>query len=546
MVTRSRHKAAPSEPLSLSRHKATPEKFPALQQEGTCSPAPAAALARQTLHAVRENVRRATAGMLGLSGERMSKVDTAWLRMDCPSNLMLINGVWAVSPGITLAHLRERAAQRLGQYPRFLQRVVIDAAGATWVAHEQFDIAVHVQPLVLTKKRGQADQHALAAAVGRLATQPLEPRQPLWHMHLVENFTGEDGQPGSALIVRIHHCIGDGIALISVIMSLIDGGAEPPRRSRHNPVSAGGWLTDSFIKPLTELTVHALDKAGDAAAQSLHALVQPEALVQSGLAGSANAARLAWQVLNDAAALALMPDDSPTRLKGEPGTSKRVAWCPPLPLEDVKAVGRALGCSINDVLLSCVAGAIGHYLRSCGDDTAGTEIRAMIPVNLRPIEDAWQLGNHFGLVPLVLPVGLQNPIERTYAVRQRMGALKGSTQPLLAFGLLALAGLLVKPAQHALLNLFGRKTTAVMTNVPGPRDAMEICGSRVTQCMFWVPQTGSVGLGVSILSYGGGVQFGVITDTQLCPEPQRIIDAFAPEFEALATLTLMLPWAETA
>ena len=114
--------------------------------------------------------------------------------------------------------------------------------------------------------------------------------------------------------------------------------------------------------------------------------------------------------------------------------------------------------------------------------------------------------------------------------------------PYLAFGLLAVAGMMVKPAQDALLNLFGRKTIAVMTNVPGPREPLTICGARVTQCMFWVPQTGSVGLGVSILSYGGGVQFGVITDTVLCPEPQRIIDAFAPEFETLSMLTLMLPW----
>lgn len=168
----------------------------------------------------------------------------------------------------------------------------------------------------------------------------------------------------------------------------------------------------------------------------------------------------------------------------------------------------------------------------------------MIPVNLRPMEEAWKLGNHFGLVPLVLPIGITNPVERVYEVRRRMAALKGSTQPLLAFGLLAVAGLLIKPAQDALLNLFSRKTTAVMTNVPGPREPLFLCGSRVTQCMFWVPQSGHVGLGVSILSYGGGVQFGVITDTKLCPEPQQIIDAFAPEFAALSTLTLMLPWGE--
>lgn len=525
---------------------AGPAASRALSASAALLHSPPGALALEAARSVEKNVRRAASGMLGLSGERMSKVDTAWLRMDCPTNLMLINGVWVVSPGITLAQLRERAAQRLSQYPRFLQRVVEDAAGATWVEDDHFDIAAHVEPLMLARKRGQSHQQALADAVGRLATVPLNARRPLWHFHLVEDFVGEDGQPASALIVRIHHCIADGIALISVIMSLVDGGSEPPKRQHRASAGAEDWLSDALIKPLAGLTVRAIDMAGEGAARSLHALLDPEKAMQHGLAGSADAARMAWQVLNDAAALALMPDDSPTRLKGEPGTHKRVAWCPPLPLDNVKAVGRALGCSVNDVLLSCVAGAIGGYLRDCGDDTTGKEIRAMIPVNLRPMEEAWKLGNHFGLAPLVLPIGIENPIERIYEVRRRMAALKGSTQPLLAFGLLAVAGLMVKPAQDALLNLFGRKTTAVMTNVPGPREPLTLCGARVTQCMVWVPQTGSVGLGVSILSYGGGVQFGVISDTLLCPEPQRIIDAFAPEFETLATLTLMLPWGAEA
>jgi diacylglycerol O-acyltransferase / wax synthase len=131
-----------------------------------------------------------------------------------------------------------------------------------------------------------------------------------------------------------------------------------------------------------------------------------------------------------------------------------------------------------------------------------------------------------------------------YEVRKRMSALKGSYQPLLAFSLLAVAGLLIKPAQDMMLNLFARKTTAVMTNVPGPRDKLKFCGATLEQSMFWVPQSGDVGLGVSILSYGGGVQFGVITDSLLCPEPQQIIDEFMPEFARLSIVTLMLPWGE--
>jgi WS/DGAT/MGAT family acyltransferase len=253
-------------------------------------------------------------------------------------------------------------------------------------------------------------------------------------------------------------------------------------------------------------------------------------------------ARLLLRVAGDSAALALMPDDSPTRLKGKSGGRKQVAWCPPVPLDQVKAVGKALGCSLNDVLLSCLAGALGEYLKSHGDDVAGQDIRAMVPVNLRQPEASPTLGNHFGLAPLLLPIGIDNPVERVYEVRRRMAALKGSYQPLLAFGLLAVAGLLPKPAQDAMLDIFSRKTTAVMTNVPGPSEKLRFCGATLEQTMFWVPQSGDVGLGMSILSYGGSVQIGVIADSALCPEPQRIVDEFMPEFARLSMVTLMLPW----
>jgi WS/DGAT/MGAT family acyltransferase len=469
------------------------------------------------------------------ASERMTKVDTAWLRMDSPVNLMMIVGVWTIRPGIRHADLRQRVEERLLRYSRFRQRVETHATGATWSEDPQFDIARHVvvERLALRGKRSRQD--ALQARVAELATRPLDRRRPLWQFHLIEDYEG-----GSALIARIHHCIADGIALIGVTMSLVDGGAPPPERKRSHAWAEPGDWTAGLVKPFAELTMKALGLAGAGAAKSVGLLLDP----QRSLAGTLGVGRLAYQVACDAAALAFMADDSPTRLKGQPGTTKRVAWCDPIPLEEVKAVGKALNCSINDVLLSCVAGAIGAYLRSVGDSVAGQEIRAMIPVNLRSAEHAHELGNRFGLVPLVLPIGIANPVERVYEVRRRMSALKGSTQPLLAFALLALAGLMIKPAQDALLDVFGRKTTAVVTNVPGPREKLKILGSTLEQCMFWVPQSGDVGLGVSILSYGGGVQFGVISAASLCPHPQEIIDKFQPEFSKLSLLTLMLPWGE--
>ena len=481
---------------------------------------------------------------LGLEGERMSKVDTAWLRMDSATNLMMILGVWILRPGITLEALTERVSERLLPYRRFVQVARQDAAGAHWIDDPDFAVNRHVVRHVLTRQRGQSEQEALQARVGTLAMEPLDAQHPLWRFELIERYDG-----GSALVARIHHCIADGIALISVMMSLVDGGASPPKRktraNKSGMDAAEDWVADTLIRPFGELTARALEAAGGGAAKSFAMLASPQQGLSDSLGQAVELARMGGQLASDLAALALMPDDSPTRLKGQPQGHKRVAWCQPIPLDEVKAIGKALNCSVNDVLLGCVAGAIGAYLKQQGDDPKGQEIRAMVPINLRPMEDAWKLGNRFGLIPLVLPIGMPNPIERVYTVRSRMNALKGSLQPLLTFGLLSVAGLLIKPAQDAMLSLFGRKTTAVMTNVPGPATKLKLCGATLEQTMFWVPQTGTVGLGVSILSYGGGVQFGVIADSALCPDPQQIIDAFEPEFAQLLAVTLMLPWGDS-
>lgn len=480
-----------------------------------------------------------------MSSERMSRVDTAWLRMDSDVNLMMIVGVWLLQPAVTLEALRACIGERLLRYARFGQRVEQDALGALWVADPHFDIERHVLRAALPEVPGQDERQALQALCGELAATPLDPHHPLWQFHLVESYEG-----GSAIIARLHHCIGDGISLISVMMSITDGGSPPPRRTRAAAAAASArgagaglgdpaWLVDSLLGSMGDLGVKAVSLAGAGASRSLDAMAHPTAPWQ----GSLDLARSGAQLVGDAASILLMPDDSPTRLKGTLSGRKVVAWSEPMPLAEVKTVGKGLNCSVNDVLLACVAGAIGQYLHDEGEDPAGREIRAMVPVNLRPPERAHELGNRFGLAPLVLPIGIVNPIERVYAVRQRMGELKGSFQPLLAFGVLALSGLLVKGAQDAVLNMFSRKATAVMTNVPGPAQALKFCGSTLRQTMFWVPSSGEIGLGVSILSYAGGVQFGLIADQARCPDPQAVIDRFGPQFETLLLATMMLPWA---
>ncbi len=467
------------------------------------------------------------------SSQRMSRVDTAWLRMDSDVNLMTIVGIWLLEPAITLDACRERVADRLLRFGRFKQKVLRDAEGASWVDDEDFDLAHHVVAERLPRRRDGGPHAALQALCARLACEPLDPSRPLWKFHLIEQYGG-----GSALVARLHHCIGDGIALISVMLAITDGAAEPVHPHGHDIGHEGDWLTRAVLEPLTGAALKALGLYGGGDANSLDLLSDP----RQALFGSVDLAKVGVKLIADAAALALMPDDSPTLFKGKPGGRKRVAWNEPIALDAVKAVGRALGCSVNDVLLACVAGALGGYLAERGDDPAAKSIRAMVPVNLRPPEQAWQLGNRFGLAPLELPIGIANPVERVYAVHRRMDELKHSYQPLLAYGVLALAGHFTKPAQDAILGLFARKATAVMTNVPGPITPLGFCGSTLKQSIFWVPASGDIGLGLSVLSYGGGVQLALVTDHRLCPQPQAIIDRFEPEFEHLLTLTLMLPW----
>jgi len=466
--------------------------------------------------------------------ERMSPVDMAWLRMDGPGNLMMIVGVWIFDGPVERDALAVRLRGRLLAFDRFRQKTVPDATGWWWVDDDDFDLDRHLLTISLPSP---ADDTALSALIGELASQPLDPQRPLWQFHLVDNYQG--GQ--KAMIARIHHCIADGIALVGVMLSMTDEAlaagvrTSAHRDDDHDAAGAAGELdlARAFLGPVRRTAVRAAQAAGAALGASIEIAGDGDArnaLLDAGLrAGS------------DALKIALMTEDSPTPLKGTPGGRKAVAWNDPLPLAEVKAVCRVLGVSVNDVLLSCVAGALHRYLEDVGDHTAGKEIRAMVPVNLRPPDAPPSLGNRFGLVPLVLPVGIANPVERLFEVRRRMNELKGGFQGPIAYALLGAAGLLPRAAQKLVLDYLAHKGTAVMTNVPGPAHALRIAGRRLTRSLFWVPQSGTIGLGVSILSYDGGVQFGIIADTELCEQPRRIIDAFAPEFERLLLTLSMLP-----
>ena len=463
--------------------------------------------------------------------ERISAVDTAWLRMDRPHNLMMICGVLIFRERLDLARLKRVIGERFLVFRRFRQVPVESTGVAYWQDDRAFDLDRHV---VRAKLRGGHGRAELQALVSRLAATPLDHGHPRWQFHLVDGYDG-----GSAVVCRIHHCYADGIALVRVMLSMTDAGPDgppampfdPPKRER--PAAAGDPV-QQLIGPFAGALDVAMKVGGtliDRGTEIWHDPTKAVAIAEQGGALTAEIAKLAT-----------MGQDSPTRYKGKPGLVKRVAWADPIPLDEVKAVGRALGASVNDVLLSSVAGALARYLRDRGDDTDGVALRALVPVNLRPMEKAYRLGNRFGLVFLDLPIGIRNPIERLYAVRGNMNALKGSYQPVLALGILAAMGAGPRPLQEALLGALARNATAVMTNVPGPQQPLWLAGARIASLMFWVPQSGDIGVGVSIISYEGKVQFCLIADAGLCPEPERVIERFAGEFEQLVLTTLMCPW----
>jgi WS/DGAT/MGAT family acyltransferase len=450
----------------------------------------------------------------------MSGVDTAWLRMERPTNLMMISGVIITEQAIELDDLVATFEDKFLAFHRFRQKAVQGLTGTYWVDDRLFSVRNHIHRTALA---GDGGKEALEDLLGELVSTPLDFSKPLWQVHLVENYAG-----GSAVIIRIHHCYADGIALIQVLLSMTSA-AEPGERGKRR---SGNALTN-LAKPAVQLVGTSIEFGRQAVEEARRLVREPSHVLDHVKRGLGMA--------DDVRKATLVAADPPSSLRGKLGVRKRAAWAEPIPLDEVKAIGKALGCTVNDVLLASVAGALGHYMREMDDETLGMELKAAVPVNLRSPKKALELGNHFGVVFLHLPVGLTNPLERLYRVHHNMTELKRSKQPIIMLGLLNVAGRAPQFVQEMMLELFASRPSTVMTNVPGPQQALTFCGSTVNEQMFWVPQTGNIALGISILSYNGRVHFGLLCDESVIPHPDRIIQRFAHEFEKLVLLTLMEP-----
>ena len=451
---------------------------------------------------------------------RFSSADAAWLHMDRPSNLMVINSVLLFDEPVDWDRVRGIIQRRLvDEYPRFRQRVVesrLPLRPPKWEDDPDFGLEHHLHHLALPEP---GDDAALQELIGDLMTMPLDRNRPLWHTYMIDGYG-----TGAAMIMRMHHCIADGIALARVMLSLTDAAPDAgiaPLEVRDGHSGASASLTDSVREAV-----------GDVARLGASAVRQSAQIATS----PPHAARVAGAIARDGATamrLLLTPADAATAIKGDPGISRRIAWTDPVPLTTVKRIAHAHHATVNDVLLAAVTGALRHYLQERGGPV--TEIQAMVPFNLRPLDQPVprKLGNRFGLVFLPLPVGTSGSYRRLLEVHHRMQEIKDGRDGAVSYGLLSLTGLTPEPLERRIIDLFTAKTTAVMTNVPGPPKPVYVAGTPVRTVLFWAPTSGHMGMSVSIFSYRGEVTIGLMVDATLVPDPDQIAGRIGKELETL-------------
>jgi diacylglycerol O-acyltransferase len=342
--------------------------------------------------------------------------------------------------------------------------------------------------------------------VGRYAGVPLPHDRPMWEMHVVEGLS-----EGAAVFSRLHHALADGVSLMQVLLSLTD----PDPTGRGEEQQAWG----SERHPLVPDGRKVLE----------HAAVLPRLLTPAGARhGVETAAKL-----GRAAGKLLLTRNPPTTVRARPGTFKKVVWSPPLPLQAVKDVAQETGTTVNDVLVAMLAGAVHRYLVAAGDRPV--DVPTMVPVNIRPLDVPLprELGNRFALVLLSLPSGLDTPFARLAETQRRMDRIKQSPEAALTFELIRGIGMTGRLLERPLVDFFANKATGVTTNVPGPRETRYLAGARVTGLLGWAPESGDQTLGTSLITYAGTLRVGFKVDAAAIPQPQRLLEAFLAEHEAL-------------
>ena len=477
----------------------------------------------------------------------MSAQDALWLTMDRPNNLMVIDGVMLFDGEPEWDALLQATTERvIDRFPVFRSRALLGEGGWVWQVDPDFHLDRHIRRVRLPEPAGMIE---LEQYVSEQRARPLDRDRPLWDIALVERVTLDDGSSGSALVCRFHHAMADGVRLTQVMLSLCDTTdphvAAKVARSTGDltPVSVATGVAGALREAIGD-AARALARGASVLAQDTrHALetgaeIWGEVLRSPGrLVDAFEAMGLDNRFANTTASvakLALRGTTVRTVWSGTPGLHKTVAWSPGIPLGDVKRVGRRHGASVNDVLLTAVAGGMRRYLHARGVEDVN-EIEWMVPVNLVPIADNLpeDLGNFFALVMAVLPLDPGDPVERLQRTRARMDRIKRSEEPIITFGVQRGISAAPRPVSTALTDFFANKAVGVLTNVPGPRAPLTFAGVGVRQVIGFAPSSGDQPMTCTVFSYAGTVTVGFATDAALVPDPRELVEGTLAEITAL-------------
>jgi WS/DGAT/MGAT family acyltransferase len=446
--------------------------------------------------------------------DRLSAVDASFLHQEKRASHMHI-GALAIFEGPPPGRdeFAEHVEGRLQLVPRYRQKLAVprlEMGRPFWVDDPAFNIDYHVRHTALPQPGTDVELRQL---LGRIFSQRLDRSKPLWELWLVQGL--RDNQ--FALISKTHHALVDGVSGVDIATVLFDLSpvpAEAPTDAawRPEPEPSEAELVAEGVKALVRTPL-------GLARQAVDALQHPGRTLEQAREAAEGVGEVAWAGLNPAPHVPLNVPIGPHR---------RVRWARSK-LSDFKAIKDALGGTVNDVVLAVVAGALGRWLRSRGLRTEGIELRALVPVSTRAVDERGSLGNRITAMRGPLPVYVEDPVERLRIVRASMAGLKESKQ---ALGAEVIAGLtdFAPPtllAQASRLNFSTRLFNLIVTNVPGPQFPLYLLGREMLEIVpvAFLPENHA--LAIAIMSYNGELDFGLLGDYDALPD----LEAFGQYLE---------------
>ncbi|MCP4121772.1 MAG: wax ester/triacylglycerol synthase family O-acyltransferase [Bacteroidetes bacterium] len=450
----------------------------------------------------------------------LQHIDHIMWDMEMPTSLVTVVGMMIFKTKIDYKELEHVIENRLLQFSKFRQKVIMKNNNPVWHDDEDFDIHAHISHVALPEPGGYEE---LQEMVGHLMAIPLDYSKSLWKVHLIDNYEG-----GCAVIWRIHHAIADGIALIRVVFSLTGTCEEDSLKEIHylkEDSKEKGFILNRLKAQLD----HVIHLGEDIYKEAAHLLKEPDLL--------ADTLRQSWDTTKELAKLVIDKPRKDSIYKGHLGVVKKVAWSKPVPLPKIKEIGKKTNATVNDVLLAAMTGAIRLHLVKHDEDLL-KPFRIICPVNIRK-GDKIHVDNQIGMISLELPVHLVEPHDRIIEINRKTKQLKKSLEPAAVYTILNIAGdFLPKKLEMMAAEHIGDRIMGVLSNVPGPREPVYFAGKEVENIMFWIPQTNVLGVGMSIISYNGQVSLGVATDTNLIDDPDFIMDSFHEEFRLMCSSLL--------